>query len=699
MIRFYALLFATVFFFTTLFSSGTIDSLDGFLYLNVARSLVREGNVSVEPNRYATQENIHMNVFVGADGQSYSPTGLGYSLALVPAAWISSTVHTATDTPWPQNFPLEPDWVIQFAASFTNSVFAAIIVCLLVAYLRRLGFSLKTALFFSLIGFYTTNLFPYAKHSFAHLMFAAFLLASFYFVRSFADTKKPRSLFLTGLSFGIFGLTYNPVFILAFPFLLLYFFLLIREKKIALTLSQVLVFVTGAAPSAVLYLAYAYVKTADVINSGYGLPSGSNFINTSSKYVFEGLWGFLFSSGRSIFLYSPLLLYPVIFWQSLAVKKFRSEILTFLLMCAFFLYFYAIQMGGPDWLVWHGESSWGPRYLTFLIPYGVLLVAMSFQETRFRWKKYTLAVLIAAGVYVQTLGVLLPYQINFRGLPLLEIAGKQVTQADYGNFLPRYSPLVSQPRQLFERFQRLPQSFHKNEYGVELREGFGLPFWLGDGTAWRDIEDTASLEWDENVAVKNIELRFTNIVMADSTSSARITLKQNDEVLSTLEVPPQTEESISVSPQAGIYHLVIDKTYVATGAANQVVLLQALQFDGNPIAIDSYTYPFGEVLTQKLTNSQYRTYDLAHKNDRWKLWHSRSRLYEQSFDLWWIRSYYYWDLPHRFITGLFFCNLLAFIFSTVLFLRYHRKYLLPEFSTKRSTQLKKVIKVIRWNHK
>lgn len=673
MIRFYALLFALTLFFTTLFSSGTVDSLDGFLYLNVARSLVREGDISVEPNRYATQENIHMNLFVGADGQTYTSTGLGYSLALLPAAWISSIVHDATDTPWPVNFPLEPDWVVQFAASFTNSVFAALIVCLLVAYMRRLGLTLKSALFFSLIGFFTTNLFPYAKHSFAHLMFAAFLLASFYFVKSFADTKKPRFLFLAGVSFGIFGLTYNPVFVLAFPFLLLYFFLLVREKKISLTLSQILVFIAGAAPSAALYLVSTYIKTADVINSGYGLPSGRNFINTSTKYVFEGLWGFLFSSGRSVFLYSPLLLYLVIFWQGIPVKKYRSEVLTYLLMSGFFLYFYAIQMGGPDWLVWHGESSWGPRYLMFLLPYGIILVALTYQAIHFRWKQYVLGALIAAGVFVQALGVLLPYQINFRGLPLLEIAEKQVTQADYGNFLPRYSPLVSQPRQLYERIQRFPATLRTNASGVELREGFGLPFWLGDGTAWRDIDGVASIEWRTDTPVQRIDLRFTNIIMADSTSSAVIKLKQNDTILETVEVPAQTEKTVSVSPAADFGHVIIEKSYTATGAANQVVLLQSLQFDGTPIALDAYDYPFGQPLNETLTHSVYRTYELNDKDDLWKLWHSRSRLYEQSFDIWWIRSLYYWDLPHRLIMSLFLGNLGFFIATLLLFAREYRR--------------------------
>jgi len=276
-------------------------------------------------------------------------------------------------------------------------------------------------------------------------------------------------------------------------------------------------------------------------------------------------------------------------------------------------------------------------------------------------------------VYVQTLGVLLPYQINFRGLPILAVAEGELTPADYGNFVPRYSPLISQPRQLLERFQRLPQSFAGNPYGVELREGFGLPFWLGDGTAWRDIESTAALSWKTDLPVSTIDLRFTNIIMAESTSSARIVLKQNERELATLEVPVQTEKTISVSPLEGLDHLVIEKSYLATEAANQVVLLQAVQFDGTNIPLTAYTYPFGDTLNPALTSAKYRTYNLADSHDLWKLWHSRSRVYEQSLDLWWVRSYYYWDLPHRLFELLFLGNVLLLGTAIIMLLQESRK--------------------------
>lgn len=658
--RFYVFLFATCFFFSTLFSSGVVESIDGLLYVNVARSLVQKRDISVEP-KAADGENIPLNVFKGKNGKFYTPSGLGYSLVLLPAAAASYAVHALTDTALPKNFPLETDWVVHLFASFTNSIFAGMIVCLLFAFLRQLKLPVRTALAFSLIGFFTTNLFPYAKHSFAHLMFASFLLGSFYALRCFVDTRKSKYLFLSGLCFGIFGITYNPVFILAFPILLLYFYLLSRQKGESVTVRQGALFVLGALPGAFLFLLTSYIKTADVLNTGYGHPIAENLYNPSLRYMIEGFWGLLFSPGRSFFLYSPLLLFPVIFWNSLPLKRYSAEFISFSLLFVLYLYFYAIQVGMPDNLIWNGESSWGPRYLMFTIPFGVILTALTYNKVRFGFKRPVIVFLLLVGLAVQLLGVLLPYQIKFAGLHQLEVQGINLSPWDYGNFIPRYSPVLNQPRKLAKALLNFGPALNEGEFHLQLREGFGLPFKVGNERIYRDMRDKATLHWENTGSSQIVTLQFINVPTETSSSSARISIYEGDSILEETEILAGEEKRIDLFPQATTQQLYLEKSFTASNSASQPFFLQSVEINGKLSPLGSYDFAYSQPLNEKLTQAHYLGLDVRSSEDQWKLWDLRSQIYEQTLDIWWIRHMYYWDLPHTFFWCLLLLNGALFI--------------------------------------
>src|SRR5688572_3216603 len=99
-------------------SSGVIDSQDGFQYLAVARNIYYTGEPIAPLPEYDQRKNIHMSTIVGKNGKVYSLTGLGFSLAYLPAVAITDIVYKIYNVTPAVHFPLENDWLILLTASF-----------------------------------------------------------------------------------------------------------------------------------------------------------------------------------------------------------------------------------------------------------------------------------------------------------------------------------------------------------------------------------------------------------------------------------------------------------------------------------------------------------------------------------------------------------------------------------------------------
>ncbi len=61
-------------------------------------------------------------------------------------------------------------------------------------------------------------------------------------------------------------------------------------------------------------------------------------------------------------------------------------------------------------MMWHAACSWGPRFLVILTPF--LLLPASLIRFDAHWKRWLLLVLVIAGVCIQLIAVIIPYQIG-----------------------------------------------------------------------------------------------------------------------------------------------------------------------------------------------------------------------------------------------------------------------------------------------
>lgn len=659
--------------FFSCFASGFIDSQDGFQYVAIARRIYYDHTFEM-PTELYPDKNLHMSLAVGTGGKIYSPTGLGYSLALLPAVAIEDVfLRLAHQRPLTA-FPLQNDWPVLLFASMTNAVFGALTVVFVYLLLRELEFRPKSAAVWSFVTVVCTNLFPYTKHTFAQMGFVAFLVASFYGVKRFSRDWNRWWLVLAGASYGLVVIWYNPSY--AFPALplLMYYLLLaidfndFKRWRLALSAGKDIVFdalagVVGLLPFAGLYLWFNAIR----FNGSSGLAGygGSIIPPIPPLYVMlEGFWGLLLSPGKSIFVYTPLLLVLVIFWFKFDHRKYRAELISFSLLFLIYLYFIGTLLGDVDYLVWHGESSWGPRYLTPIIPFLTILVGLIVR--RFSKKQVALVVvpLALAGFAVNLVGVLLPYQIRFAGLQTdAFINGRNFNVYEYGNEIPRYAPAFNQAKTLAKRIIHLPQLYNHGQYNLRFFDGWNYPFDLG-WTKWREPLPTGYVSFNNNqkTPIRKMSIQFRNHqIDPTSTYSAQLSFSLNGQQLATSSTIAINEEKEAILPLDNLLkdadnQLIIHTAFVGTSSTQlkkqQVVFMQIFRINDLPQNITTLDYPYVSPISRELFGAQYHYFG-NENTDSWAIWHMHSGIFEQTFDLWWLRPLHYWDLPKELFGALF----------------------------------------------
>jgi hypothetical protein len=342
----------------------------------VARSMAWGNGVSV-PIRWPSDAE------PGRGGKYYAAQPWLPSLAHLPGAVLQRMFYRAS--PGPEVSHL----VDVLACHLAGGLLGGLVAWLFFRLCRRHGASLPVARWAALLLAAGSILWVYARYPFSEIVqiacFTGFFLELTDLLRTL-DRKR-------ALAFGLWtGLLLNTKYIYALclpgAFLLLFVFHRGRLRELA---RNGLVAALGMAPGVVMILVYNYLRYGSITNTGY-----TKVGNVMVENALVAMWGFLFSPGKSIFLYAPPVVLAVLglprFWRA-----HRASTLALLLTVAPVLLFYA------RFPFWPGDWAWGPRYMVFAVP-ALLLPAVAFLSGM-RWPgKATLAVVLALGVFVQILG-------------------------------------------------------------------------------------------------------------------------------------------------------------------------------------------------------------------------------------------------------------------------------------------------------
>jgi len=152
--------------------------------------------------------------------------------------------------------------------------------------------------------------------------------------------------------------------------------------------------------------------------------------------IWTGIYGYLFSPGRSIFLYSPPLLITVFSWATFQ-KRFKNEAWLFIMIFLVYLGTYSFFSD------WAGGWCWGPRHLLAIITLFILPLGILLDQSKKRLAAMTLTI---TGAFIQFLGIVIGYSYIHADW---EKMGYTYPSQEF-IFIPRVSPIAMHIQALLE---------------------------------------------------------------------------------------------------------------------------------------------------------------------------------------------------------------------------------------------------------
>jgi len=341
----------------------------------VAASLVDHGRVDLP-----TQTRV--DVFRGPDGLWYSKYPLLPALACLPAAAVERWTG-----PGLGRHPL----VLAAVPSALGAAMAVAFFGLLVA----LGASRRAALLITVAWMFTTPLWIYSRSLYGEVSQAcayAWLLWC---------AVRARASHGTGIWIALgasAGAALNARVALLIPAAGSLAYALWPWVRGATWPRKAALFSLGLAPGALVWAGYNALRYGSAWALGYAAERDGT-LGFHATPMWAGVYGLLFSSGKSVFLYAPLLVLAALAAQQ-GWRRHRAEVVllygpALCLLCV-----------AAAWWDWSGDWAWGPRLLVPALPaLGASLAWISPSDGT--WRRWAEA-LAAVGLAVQLLGAAIP---------------------------------------------------------------------------------------------------------------------------------------------------------------------------------------------------------------------------------------------------------------------------------------------------
>ncbi len=373
--------------FYMLFARGVPSNGDPVNYFVVAQSIVERGTVALERNEFVPLER-------GKNGAYYSKFGIGQSLAEAPFYWVGRLF-----APRGGNEPYRY-FFLYFASESSVPVICALICVFFALLALELGYTRRAAAAGSFILGLGTLIWPYAKIGFSEPLQGFALLGAFLYALRSRNRNCVVCAATSGLFAGALILT-KTANLITVPLFLAYL-VFSNEQPAGRRLFRAAAFLAQIAIFLSLQLIYNNIRFGSFWDFGYN--TGRDAVFGFSVSPLSGLYGFLLSPGKSIFVYSPVLVAALIGAGSFHRRRREESLLLWAIVASV-----ALMYG--RWWAWHGDWCWGPRFLVPLVPL-LLLPALpvleAFRRTRAAGKA-ALLLLIGISIYVQVLGV----SVNF----------------------------------------------------------------------------------------------------------------------------------------------------------------------------------------------------------------------------------------------------------------------------------------------
>lgn len=388
-------------------SPGTMQALDEQIMYEATESLAR-GHLAIS----------HPAGVQGRGGLHYSKYGIGLPLIALPFWAIGALVVKAL----PDGIS---DFVPRFMVSMVNPVITAITAGILYLFCLHLFDRRRFAIFAAFAWALGTLAWPYTQTFFSEPATALFLILTIYFLLRLKQTGHEIDAWLAGISLGLAMLVRPAAIISGIGILIYGAYVIFQSKKT----KDAIRFITPLTISIAVICLYNWIRFESAINFGYGEESFTN-------PIMSGLYGFLLSPGKSVFLYTPILL-ATIPGILVMYKKYKPETAAVTISTTATLLFYSAWAGWDNW-------SWGPRYLVAILPLLIISI-MGLLEINRSLIRGCLYVLFALSMAVQ----LYALPVSAQSFYYHEYLAGDKDFMQKTEFEWRHSPLIGQGREVF----------------------------------------------------------------------------------------------------------------------------------------------------------------------------------------------------------------------------------------------------------
>jgi hypothetical protein len=395
------LLFAASFFLYALASPGNLPG-DTEARWSVARQMGRGQGFSIEESLKSG------NWPIGVDGKRYAVYGLGQSLYLLPFAMAALTMEKVGGIS-----PQIADLAGQFLASvILFPAIGASLVWLFYRLVLLLGYDKKTAILSSTVFALATMNFHYSVNTQEQTQEGLLLVLAIFLMVKHHRQRRFIYAWLFCIVLGM-CLLFRPASTVT---VLPVFFVAVvsniwgsgRRDILKIIAKWFLAGASGTGGFIIVCGWYNYIRFGSIFESGYGL-----WIATSlgGHKLFESppvptLAAMLFSPGKSIFLYNPvLLLLPLCVYgfyrrhKVVALAVF-STILSNFIFHSFFT-------------LWAGDYAWSIRYQVPVLPFLVLPLVVLFSRPVKTAAKILVISLILISCTIQAASVVYNFNLEF----------------------------------------------------------------------------------------------------------------------------------------------------------------------------------------------------------------------------------------------------------------------------------------------
>jgi hypothetical protein len=354
----------------------------------VTKGIVEHGTVAMSYNVY------HMDAHRGVDGRYYAPYGIGHAVYSIPFYALARLAGR-----WTGLAVGKPEALLKAGFVMGSAVASALTVSIAFLFSWRLSTNVRAAVKTALTLGFATLLWPYAKFGFSAPLATLCVLGGTYGIWVGARLDRPVMLALGGAGLGGALLVRHELALLCLPVGL--WIMVESRHDWRRVVRRGLLAGLPVVAAVLVTIYYNEARFGNPLDAGYLRDQTVAF---GSFWV--GIGGLLVSPGRSVFVYSPVMLAGLAALVALGRRDPKTTLLfagEFLIVLCFY----------STLTHWDADRSYGPRYLLPVIPLLVLPLAGWFAEsgsiTSRALQARLLTALVVLSVLVQIPGVLVDF--------------------------------------------------------------------------------------------------------------------------------------------------------------------------------------------------------------------------------------------------------------------------------------------------